>query len=305
LEVSLFKSFRSTCVAAALLAICAVSGAQSAPGAVGGTWTPLVHQPPVALGTSLLLLDGSVMSQQYLTNHWWRLRPDASGSYANGTWSPLPDMRADYAPLYYASAVLKDGRVVVIGGEYNFGSAVWTNLGAIFDPVANTWAPLSAPPGWTNMGDAQCTVLPNGKFMVADSTAFHTAILDPTTMAWTAGGITGKSEANFDEEGWELLPDGTILTLDVFTNPTIGEKYIISGDTWVPAGTTGQLMTGNSFGYEIGPAVLRFDGTVFATGANGLNAKYTPPATHLIQELGPLLQASPQAWARTMHRHVF
>jgi hypothetical protein len=63
-----------------------------------------------------------------------------------------------YAPLANASAVLPDGRVIVMGGEYNWlgnkysnGEPVWTSLGAIYDPVANTWTPVSAPAGagWT------------------------------------------------------------------------------------------------------------------------------------------------------------
>ena len=44
----------------------------------------------------------------------------------------------DYSPLYHSSAVLPDGRVIIMGAEYNFFNLVWTNLGAIYDPVSNT-----------------------------------------------------------------------------------------------------------------------------------------------------------------------
>ena len=269
---------RRACIAVAFAGAAICTAFAQTPGFAGGTWQPLTHQPPANLGECFLLTDGTVLAQQVSSYHWFKLTPDINGSYVNGTWSQVADMRSDYGPLYYASAVLMDGRVVVIGGEYNFNTAAWTNLGAVYDPVANSWTNLAAPAGFTQMGDAQCVVLSDGKFMVADATAFHTAVLDPATMAWSPGSTTGKTETNFDEEGWMLLHDGTILTLDVFTNPTIGEKFVPGLNAWVTAGSTGSLMTGSSYGYEMGPGTVRFDGTVFAEGANGINKLYTPPA---------------------------
>ena len=81
-----------------------------------------------------------------------------------------------YSPLYYASAVLPDGRFVMIGGEYNYtydyvlndqSGEVWTSQGAIYDPVANSWTCIAPPSGWTEIGDAQSVVLPDGTFMIA------------------------------------------------------------------------------------------------------------------------------------------
>lgn len=102
----------------------------------GQTWTSLTHQPGVNVGTSLLLTDGTVMVHQMTSNGfgtggWWKLTPDASGSYINGTWTQLASLPSGYAPLYFASAVLPDGRVLIEGGEYNGSSQVWTNQGAI------------------------------------------------------------------------------------------------------------------------------------------------------------------------------
>ena len=50
---------------------------------------------------------------------WWKLTPDEFGSYVNGTWTQLASLPDGYSPLYYASAVLPDGRVIIEGGEYN------------------------------------------------------------------------------------------------------------------------------------------------------------------------------------------
>ena len=66
-----------------------------------------------------------------------RLSPNISGSYLNGRspkLAPLPD---GYAPLYFASAVLPDGRVIIERGIYINGQEVRTNLGAIYDPLSN------------------------------------------------------------------------------------------------------------------------------------------------------------------------
>ncbi len=114
--------------------------------------------------------------------------PDITGSYINGTWNQAAAMPncpngfagasadTNYAPLYYGSAVLPDGRLVIIGGEYdsnydyvlkNGSGEVWTNQGAIYDPVANSWSCIAAPSGWVQIGDAQSVVLADGTFMVA------------------------------------------------------------------------------------------------------------------------------------------
>ncbi|HEY2512555.1 MAG TPA: hypothetical protein VGI39_16925, partial [Polyangiaceae bacterium] len=72
-----------------------------------GTWRAMTHPFPAAqAGVSLVLTDGTIVVQNNLAGDWWRLTPDASGSYANGTWSPLPLMPDAYAPDAFASAVL-------------------------------------------------------------------------------------------------------------------------------------------------------------------------------------------------------
>ena len=137
------------------------------------TWQPLTNQPTFYASTALLLTDGTVMVQALVSGTgsgiWWRLTPDSSGSYLTGTWSQLASMPSGYGPLYYASAVLPNGQVVVNGGEYNLGNTqVETNLGAIYNPVTNTWRSLAAPTGWTAIGDAPSVVLSNGQYMLGN-----------------------------------------------------------------------------------------------------------------------------------------
>src|ERR1700716_929445 len=110
-------------------------------------WTRLTNQPTFFASTAFILTDGRVMVQDEGAQDWWALTPDAKGSYLKGTWSQLASLPTGYSPLYYASTVLPDGRVAIIGGEYNFGVADWTTLGAIYNPKTNTWKTLGHPTG--------------------------------------------------------------------------------------------------------------------------------------------------------------
>jgi hypothetical protein len=158
-----------------ILEVVVLSLVISATVASGQTWQPLTNQPSFNPGVMLLLTDGTVIMHSEpncLTctttdySSWYKLTPDSSGSYVNGTWTQIASLPSGYAPLYFGSAVLPDGRVVVEGGEYNCASgscnAVWTNQGAIYDPLKNTWTPVQPPKGWTTIGDAQSVILPNG-----------------------------------------------------------------------------------------------------------------------------------------------
>ena len=244
-------------------------------------WTPIKNKAPFSSpSTSLLLTDGSVIVQDGDASDWWRFTPDKNANYINGTWTQIASLPSGYGPLYYASAVLKDGRVIVEGGEYNLGSGqVETNLGAVYDPVANKWTSLTPPPGWANVGDAQSIVFPDGTFMVGDIFNTESAELDPTTMTWTVLPGTGKQDRN-SEEGWDLLPDGTVLTTDALKAPN-AEKFVISTGDWINAGNT-IVRLEDPGSQEIGPAVLLPNNTVFATGANasggGHTSIYTIPA---------------------------
>jgi hypothetical protein len=249
-------------------------------------WVPLVNQPNalLGLGNPLLLTDGTVILHQACGPAWYKLSPDQFGSYVNGTWTHIASLPAGYAPLYFGSAVLADGRVVIEGGEYNSSSgpncqAVWTNQGAIYDPRKNKWTSIAPPATWSTIGDAQAVVLPNGTYMQANCCAPEQALLDASNLTWT---ITGKGKFDInDEEGWNLLPDGTVLTVNAYVGKyrANGIGYQIynpkngSWKTGPKSGTIVQLWDSypdaNGASYEVGPAVLRPDGTVFATGANG------------------------------------
>jgi hypothetical protein len=79
----------------------------------------------------------------------------------------------------------------------------------------------------------------------------------------------GKAESN-SEEGWTLLPDGSLFTVNV-TNAGQSERYSPSTDTWILAGDT---IVPLATGREMGPQVLLPNGNVFSAGSTGNTALY-------------------------------
>ena len=139
-------------------------------------------------------------------------------------------------------------------------------------------------------------MLANGTYMQANCCTTETALLDAKRLTWTPTGA-GKADW-YDEEGWTLLPNGNVLTVDAYVRSydadgTNSEIYNPSSRTWSSAGSTivqlwDSYPNANKASYEVGPAVLRPDGTVFATGANG-----GPHAAGHTPQLSPALLAPP------------
>ena len=239
--------------------------------AMAGGWQPIAARSlfgPNGAGTPILMTDGTVMVQDNEWS-WFSLTPDQNGDYRKGTWALKSFLPAGYAPLYYGSAVLPDGKLIVNGGEYNFlQGPLEINLGAIYDPVTNRWTSVSPPSGWSEIGDASSVVLPDGTYMLGNCCYGSQALLSEGPMTWSMTGL-GKADPN-SEEGWTLLPNGKVLTADVFNAPN-SELYDPSTGSWASAGS---LPVNLINGDEIGPQILRPDGTVFVAGANQHTAIY-------------------------------
>ena len=236
-------------------------------------WQSLKHPPTFFTDTALLLTDGTVIVHEYCTPNWHRLTPDKTGSYINGKWSLIGAMPSDYAPLYFASQVLPDGRVLVEGGEYNGAGCpgAETPLGAIYDPVKNKWTNVNPPSGWREIGDSPSVVLPNGILLLGQNETTASAEFNAKNLTWTIKG-SGKSDA-YAEEGMELLPDGKVLLVDTQNTPN-SEIFNPKTNTWSSGGSTIESLS-ISAGEETGPALLRPQGSVFAMGANGTGAGHT------------------------------
>src|SRR5882724_637531 len=177
-----------------------------------GTWTPLAHNAPSSIDLMLLLSDGTVMAQQSgVSSNWYRLTPDIHGSYINGTWTTLAAMHD--ARLYFASQVLKDGRVFVAGGEYGSAGLHSPNSSTaeVYDPLANVWTSL--PGSEKDFYDSVSKTLPNGNVLGAPVYSGGTVIFNYRSNTWS-NGPNFFSGGYQDEASWVKLPDDSILTID-------------------------------------------------------------------------------------------
>jgi hypothetical protein len=235
-----------------------------------GGWQNVIASAPFGAngaGTALLMTDGTVMVQDNAAN-WYSLAPNKNGNYVRGTWTQKATLPAGYGPLYFASAVLADGKLVINGGEYNFFHGSETNLGAIYDPIADAWTSVAPPTGWAEIGDASSVVLSDGTYMIGNCCYGAQAVLNESSMTWTLTGM-GKADTN-SEEGWTLLPNGKVLTADVFGQPN-SERFNPRNGSWSSAGTVPVDLINQ---FEIGPQVLRPNGTVFVAGASPHSAVF-------------------------------
>ncbi len=225
-----------------------------------GTWTALAHAAPGGLGTMELLTDGTVMAVS--GGNYYKLTPDATGSYVNGSWSQLASPSVQR--LYDATNVLQDGRVFVLGGEYSGPSnaATWTNTGEIYNPATNVWANMPSFP-LSQFGDDPSTLLPDGRVLVGYLSGPQTYIYNPATNIWSTGPTKLYNDQS-DEETWTKLADGSILSYDIFGNTQEAQRLDPTTMTWIDSGTVPVKLDS---GGEIGPALLLPDGRLFQIGA--------------------------------------
>jgi hypothetical protein len=257
-----------------------------------GHWVALTTKPPIpkdfkGIGLKLLLPDGTVMAQVCTSSvscgrQWARLAPDSSGSYVNGSWTMLPSMH--FERTNYASLVLADGRVFVIGGEYT-DNAPGGGQGDIYDPKTDSWKLTSAipkslfdpDPGHAEVDDAQSMTIPGGKVLLAPvrkTGSNDTIIYDPATDTWSAGAAfqPGRSQ---DESSWVKLPDGSILVPD--NDNVHAERYLPDSNQWVDDASVPSTMQLYGAG-EMGAGLLLPNGHAIFFGGTGHTALYTPPS---------------------------
>lgn len=250
------------------------------PTAQAGTWALSTALPNSdGAETALLRPDGSLMvlgGSGGAGRNWYKLTPDSSGSYTNGTWSVLAPMNT--GRLYFGSTLLPDGRVFVLGGEYidTVSGQAEDNTGEIYDPVANTWTNIPNFPQ-SDFGDGQTMLLPDGRILAGYLGGPQTYIYDPTTNSWSQTGSKLRGDRH-NEESWNKLADGSILSYDIWSSISTGvntaQRYIPSTGQWVDAGTLPASLSSSANGFELGPGILLPDGRVWVTGANGNSAFY-------------------------------
>ena len=253
-----------------------------------GTWIPLINQAPSTISDIYLMSDGSVMALDIRNgaDNWYRLVPDIHGSYINGTWSKLASMHDSRNA--YASQILTDGRLLVVGAEHGGGQY----SAETYDPLVNAWT--LCPSTGAAYSDACSEILPNGNVLVdpvGPTNGGGTLIYNPALNNWGAGPnlYRGYDEA---EGCWVKLPDNSILTVDF--GSTNSERYIPSLNQWInDANIPVYLWQG---GAEIGAGLFLPNGKVFWLGQTN-TALYTPSgSTNMgLWQAGPIIPNGQEA----------
>jgi hypothetical protein len=252
------------------------------------TWTSLTNLPPGAVDTMLLLTDGTVLAHQAgCAPGWFRLSPNNAGNYINGTWSVAAPMGT--GRLYFASHVLPNGNVWVLGGEYvpsgTGCSAVFTRTGEIYNTLTNSWSPIANHPD-PQFGDDPSMLISTGKILAGSIGTRNTFLYDIATNTWSAA-IPKVYNDRSDEETWVMLPGNRVLNYDLFqsfgTGGAYAEVYSAATNSWssvspsdgTALGTIPQLSS-TALGAELGPALRLHDGRAWIIGATGHTAFYDP-----------------------------
>lgn len=228
------------------------------------TWTPLTNLAPGGAGVMMQLTDGTIMIQNGSSQNWMRLTPDIHGSYINGIWTANPISPMILRRLYFASQVLPDGRVWVMGGEYT-GPFLDQNIGPdaeIWDPVSNTWSQAAPYPNEVG-GCGRRTVTSNASITAGSNVVTGIYSTERIQVGWTVTGtgipagttvtsvdsptqvhisnaatatgtvtltFNGPTLACFGDDPSILIPGGQILAGNIFNRSTY--VYNIATNTW-------------------------------------------------------------------------
>jgi hypothetical protein len=256
-----------TCLvlACGLVAVSSIANAQERNAA---SWTPLTNLPPGGSVINLMLLsDGTVMAQSGDDGwHWFKLTPDAHGSYIHGTWTTTAPM--SFPRIYFSTNVLQDGRLWLLGGEYTgpYFDANIAPSGEIYDPVKDTWSPIAPypnevggcgrrnvtsdvqltagspvvtgiystdrlQPGWTITGNG----IPAGATVVSVDSATQVTISANATVTGPSQAVRfrGIALACFGDDPTRLISGRRILAGNIFNNSTF--FYSVDTNSWTQA----------------------------------------------------------------------
>ena len=257
-------------------------------------WTPVNNVPNIGAGAVALLTDGRVLVHDESGNNgtwenWWTLTPDINGNYATGTWTQVASMPVQLRPSVFRFGSVARWPRISSKAENTTMVAV---SGPNWEPSTIQWPTLgrrsTLPPGGATSAIASTTVLSQRNLhagLLLRQSAHQLPLLNASNLTWTATG-SGKFDV-YDEEGLTLLPGGKVLDVDAYVHNVSSQRHELrtynpNTGTWTSQGNTpgatvgfGGQCGGRASSYEVGPAVLRPDGTVFATGANSCGAGHT------------------------------
>jgi hypothetical protein len=192
--------------------------------AVVGNWSPVVNLPAVAVNLVLLQNNKVLFYQDGATPTIW--------DYSLNTFTNVP---VGVELFCSGHALLKDGRILVVGGFGGSGSAIGIANAEIFDPFNNTWksVPNMAYKRWY----PTATTLSDGRILVTAGwqTSAHTnagvsEIYDSVSNTWTQ-----LTNANNPFETYPFLyqlGDGRIIHVGGSEYATDTDVLDLNTKTW-------------------------------------------------------------------------
>ena len=272
----------------------------------GGTWTSTGQCPERCDGPAVLLRDGRVLIEGGHTNAVYQDRADTTPAAelydpASGRWTPTAPMHMPR--LQHTATVLRDGRVLVVGGWTKPGSDQMTASAEIYDPATGRWTltgSMHAP-----RFDFAAVLLPGGRVLVAGggSSGWYVSttaeLYDPATGRWSE---TGSMHGPRIHATLLLLRTGKVLVIGNGGNDPSAELYDPGTGRWTE---TGGLEVPRS---RVTATVLQ-DGRVLVAGGRYLPDTPAAAAPYSFAEIydpttGSWRPTGPMVFARVNHAAV-
>ena len=208
-----------------------------------GTWTSTGSLDTGGVGHSATLLANGKVLVDGGPPHLYD--PDS------GTWTPTGQMEP-LSQFSYTAALLSDGRVLVVGGEF-------PNVRAhLYDPATGSWTAAADMPERLTGHDGEvitATLLSDGTVLVTGPGKAD--LYDPAKGIWTATREQPERHTYFSRTA-TLLLDGSVLLVE----PDGVQLYDPTTGSWTK---TESLLYGSS-AVTSSAATLLLDGTVLVVG---------------------------------------
>jgi large repetitive protein len=248
----------------------------------GGSCSVSVRFAPSFTGyrsASVAVADNAPLNPQGITAFGYGGGPNA--------WVPTGPLSVGRASD--AAVLLRDGRVLVIGGQDRDHLALSSS--ELFDPATGTFSPSGPLPGPRSYITA--VLLQNGDVLAVGGRGpgltdnAGAEIYDPSSGKWTP--TTAMHAPGYGLEA-TLLSSGDVLVSGLFSGPA--EVYDPNGATWTD---TGPVVAPGQFDTQ----TLLQDGSVLAAGGSTTVAALFDPTTNTWAATGSMtsLQANPTATA--------
>ena len=204
--------------------------------------------------------------------------PAAVYDPATDTWAAAATPQYD-RPVYPTATVLRDGRVLVVGGQYMYNSPDQRiETSELYNPASNTW---SAAPSETRTVARQyhsATLLLDGRVLVAggllnDRSVAWSVVYDPTSNSWTVEPTMNDGRCG---HGAALLGAGHVLVFGSgcwIDSSASAEEFDPTTNRWYLVASL------NAPRGDIVSAVLP-DGDVLAVGG-GMPTNFPTPVAEL------------------------